>query len=611
MSGSDLEAVNTVLETITSDGFYEESTTEFLEIADTVMENATDSATSIYSISSLSLKDTILSLGKTVWKNNTKTEKIYKSSSTTVLTSPKSSNGSTTVSTTVGSQTIEVEMPEKGLFSSSSTADEGFIMVMYEDADTMFQRINDGSSIMSPALEIILSDSTADTSNLTTPIYIEFELKEKIPDKNGITAVFYNTTTSTWSTTGCKTNITSNFTVIAECSHLTAFAIRYESAKYIEEASIIWPTFTGVGIGAIFLIAALLMILLKKPLLSDQLILTHVHLIVTMIVANVLILVAVNTSESSLGVGCYIIAFLANFAWLASHMWLVVEGVVMNQMINKGYKFTVPNQFIRFNAFTFGVSVFLALVGAAVLSAADSYINIPRDYCWLDGTALLAFMWIPIILLTIITLALLVKCYIELNKTSHKHKEIEVEVVKKTILGVLVLMILMDVGWIFAGVAGATTLDPSFTKIQEYCNVMFIVFNIFQGIAVLALFCVLNPKVMGAWKGIVEEVEEKDVERPPSPQDIFLEIHCSESENIRFLSFFHSSTCPPNHSLNRFPYLIKSLYQVAVVDNSDMKSHRSAKSGRSMARSTKSGRSVGDILLMSAIAPLNDADEVS
>eukprot|EP00116_Pleurobrachia_bachei_P005169 sb/3465431/ len=247
-------------------------------------------------------------------------------------------------------------------------------------------------------------------------------------------------------------------------------------------------------------------------------------------------------------------------------MWLVVEGVVMNQMINKGYKFTVPNQFIRFNAFTFGVSVFLALVGAAVLSAADSYINIPRDYCWLDGTALLAFMWIPIILLTIITLALLVKCYIELNKTSHKHKEIEVEVVKKTILGVLVLMILLDVGWIFAGVAGATTLDPSFTKIQEYCNVMFIVFNIFQGIAVLALFCVLNPKVMGAWKGIVEVEEEKDVERPPSPQ-------------------------------------------VAVVDNSDMKSHRSAKSGRSMARSTKSGRSVGDILLMSAIAPLNDADE--
>ena len=68
-------------------------------------------------------------------------------------------------------------MPESGLFSSSSTAEEGFIMVMYEDADAMYQRINDGSSIMSPALEIILSDSTADTSNLTTPIYIEFEVK--------------------------------------------------------------------------------------------------------------------------------------------------------------------------------------------------------------------------------------------------------------------------------------------------------------------------------------------------------------------------------------------------------------------------------------------------
>ena len=68
------------------------------------------------------------------------------------------------------------------------------------------------------------------------------------------------------------------------------------------------------------------MILLKRPLLSDQLILTHVHLIVTMIVANVLILVAVNTSESSLGVGCYIIAFLANFAWLASHVSIMRDG---------------------------------------------------------------------------------------------------------------------------------------------------------------------------------------------------------------------------------------------------------------------------------------------
>ena len=51
---------------------------------------------------------------------------------------------------------------------------------------------------------------------------------------------------------------------------------------------------------------------------------------------------------------------------------------------------------------------------------------------------------------------------------------------QKTILAVLVLLLLLDVGWIFAGVAGATTLDPSLAEIQTFCNVLYIVLNVLQ-----------------------------------------------------------------------------------------------------------------------------------
>jgi hypothetical protein len=47
-------------------------------------------------------------------------------------------------------------------------------------------------------------------------------------------------------------------------------------------------------------------------------------------------------------------------------------------------------------------------------------------------------------------------------------------------LAVLVLLVLLDVGWILAGVAGANTLDPSLAEIQTLCNVLYIVFNILQ-----------------------------------------------------------------------------------------------------------------------------------
>lgn len=59
---------------------------------------------------------------------------------------------------------------------SSSTASPGYIVVGYSVAKDIYQTEVTASSVISPAVEIELSVHSADTSNLSNPIIIEFEV---------------------------------------------------------------------------------------------------------------------------------------------------------------------------------------------------------------------------------------------------------------------------------------------------------------------------------------------------------------------------------------------------------------------------------------------------
>ena len=64
---------------------------------------------------------------------------------------------------------------------------------------------------------------------------------------------------------------------------------------------------------------------------------------------------------------------------------------------------------------------------------------------------------------------------------AQKHRQVKHQLLfQKTLLAILLIVVLLDIGWIFAGVAGATTLDPDLATAQTYCNIIYIIFNIFQ-----------------------------------------------------------------------------------------------------------------------------------
>ena len=56
-------------------------------------------------------------------------------------------------------------------------------------------------------------------------------------------------------------------------------------------------------------------------------------------------------------------------------MWVLVEGILLNQIVNEGYSYRVEKQFIRFSGFSFGIATFVALVGVIVSSVIGTYIN--------------------------------------------------------------------------------------------------------------------------------------------------------------------------------------------------------------------------------------------
>ena len=60
-------------------------------------------------------------------------------------------------------------------------------------------------------------------------------------------------------------------------------------------------------------------------------------------------------------------------------MWVLVEGILLNQIVNEGYSYRVDKQFIRFAGFSFGTATLVALVGAVVMSVTSTYVNQAQD----------------------------------------------------------------------------------------------------------------------------------------------------------------------------------------------------------------------------------------
>ena len=124
----------------------------------------------------LSLRKTAVDIGKTVLKNNTATTKSFTGKKVTLLTTPAKSSSNTTIETQVSDKALAIALPDKsGLFSSSASS-TGYIIAAYSVAADIYQTEKTASSIISPAVEIELSDHSKDTSNLTDPLVIFFEV---------------------------------------------------------------------------------------------------------------------------------------------------------------------------------------------------------------------------------------------------------------------------------------------------------------------------------------------------------------------------------------------------------------------------------------------------
>ena len=62
-----------------------------------------------------------------------------------------------------------------------------------------------------------------------------------------------------------------------------------------------------------------------------------------------------------------------------SQMWVLVEGILMNQIVNEGYTYQVEKQFVRFAGFSYGAATFIALVGVIVMTVTSTYVNEAQD----------------------------------------------------------------------------------------------------------------------------------------------------------------------------------------------------------------------------------------
>ncbi|KAM7327776.1 hypothetical protein ACRRTK_014143 [Alexandromys fortis] len=129
-----------------------------------------------------------------------------------------------------------------------------------------------------------------------------------------------------WSTKGCSHMHTNDSYTTCKCFHLSSFAVLM--ALSLEEASVLSAlsviTYVGLSLSLLCLFLAAVTFVLCQPIQNTSTTL-HLQLSICLFLADLLFLTGINRTEPK--VLCSLIAGMLHYLYLASFMWMLLEGL--------------------------------------------------------------------------------------------------------------------------------------------------------------------------------------------------------------------------------------------------------------------------------------------
>ncbi|XP_068711772.1 adhesion G protein-coupled receptor L4-like [Montipora foliosa] len=328
-------------------------------------------------------------------------------------------------------------------------------------------------------------------------------------------------TNGAWSTSGCILRSINASQVTCQCGHLTNFALllrldQKSAVKGIHRKVLKWMTYLGCSLSlAAEIICLLAFILLTKR--TEVKIKIHCHLVACLAASHFIFLVGIerNTISEPL---CRIIAVSLHFLFLATFMWMLVEGIYILAKVYSVFQ----EQFCSLPRKTY-----LLAYGLPLGTVSTTYAIKFNDYgtlhhCWLAFESGVKWSFIgPVCSVLIINFLVLVLVLRRMTGTQMFRRRNELQRLRLTVRASLVMLPVLGLSWSF----GLLALNQG-TLVFQY---LFVGFNSLQGCFIFFNHCASNTEVRAGIKSLirrrqVEQQVTKEATRPAplrfnSPQD--------------------------------------------------------------------------------------------
>ncbi|XP_072925035.1 adhesion G protein-coupled receptor E5-like isoform X2 [Hemitrygon akajei] len=289
-----------------------------------------------------------------------------------------------------------------------------------------------------------------------------------------------------WSTTGCEKMSSNHSHTLCNCRHLSNFAVLVALYK-VEGPALTIITYIGLMISLVALLTAIITFIMCRAIQSSRTTI-HTHLCLCLFLAELLFLIGISKTENK-GV-CAAIAGVLHYLFLASFMWMLLEGFQLYLMVIKVFqaqslhgKYTYP--------IAYGTPALIVILSAAVYP--EGYGT--REHCWL--TMEKGFRWSFVAPMCIIFLVNLIFLIVTIWKLIQKFHSLSPDLtvlqkVRVFVITAIAQLVFLGSAWIF-GVF-------HFQRRTIALAYIFTILNSFQGTFIFILHCVINKQVRSEYR---------------------------------------------------------------------------------------------------------------
>ncbi|XP_071853992.1 uncharacterized protein [Apostichopus japonicus] len=380
----------------------------------------------------------------------------------------------------------------KAIFATQETT-VSVTFVLYRD-DALF-RPPSNSLKEKPTPELVLSVSVVTSTKiekLLQPVVLNFPRPQNNRTISSNTScVFWdfneNNGAGDWSEEGCKYAGATDDSVACECDHLTNFAVLMDYTDEVEEMSEAYTAFLdiltkiGCTVSIIGLIVTLVIFAIFKRLRTSRPRRILVHLCISLLCLYITFLFGIDSAINSEW-ACPMVAGLIHYFLLCAIFWMGVEAMNIYLMLVRVFNMNISRFVLKGAIAAWGGP--LVIVGICMAASIEQYSD--NGFCFLDqGNVFYIGLIAPMALVlihNIIIFMLVFRNLMNANLAGTVHgKKTDMDLLKERLQNALTMTILMGLTWSFG------FLMIGHTKF--IFQLLFCLFNSFQGLLVFVLFC--------------------------------------------------------------------------------------------------------------------------